>query len=42
LPSSALASGEFVFAAQVPGGDEGAVERGEVRFAVELTAEGSE
>ena len=38
LPSSALASGDFVFAAQVDTDRNGGVDRGEVRFAVELTS----
>ena len=42
LPSSALTTGDFVFAAEVAADKKGGVERGEVRFAVELTDEGSE
>ena len=40
LPSSTLASGDFVFAAQVAADKKGGVERGEVSFAVDLTVEG--
>ena len=39
LPSSALVNGDFLFAAQVGTDLDGVVERGEVRFAVDLTAE---
>ena len=39
LPSPTLASGDFVFAAQVPADKKGGVERGEVSFAVDLTVE---
>jgi hypothetical protein len=39
LPASTLASGDFVFAAQVVADKKGGVERGEVSFAVDLTVE---
>jgi len=39
LPSSTLTSGDFVFAAQLSTDRKGGVERGEVRFAVDLTVE---
>jgi len=39
LPSSTLATGDFTFAAQVAVDRKGGVERGEVRFSVDLSVE---